>query len=73
MNPHQPALLDEVALLTDRPDAGLARGAIGIVVEPLDDATSLVEFSDDAGAAQAIDPCLDRASGLSATLRPDRV
>ena len=54
---HRPALLDVVALLTDRPDFGLSRGAIGTVVEPLDDATSLVEFSDNTGQAQSIVAC----------------
>jgi hypothetical protein len=54
---HRPALLDVVALLADRPDLGLARGAIGTVVEPLDDTTSLVEFSDDTGQAQTIVAC----------------
>jgi hypothetical protein len=54
---HRPALFDLVALLTDRPDHGLSRGAIGTVVEPLDDATSLVEFADDTGQAQYIVAC----------------
>ena len=49
-----PALLDVVALLIDRPDFGLPRGAVGTVVEPLDETTSLVEFSDNDGKAQAI-------------------
>jgi len=49
--------LDVVALLIDRPDLGLARDAIGTIVEPLDETTSLVEFSDDAGHAQAIVAC----------------
>lgn len=53
----RPELLDVVALLTDRPDLGLSRGAVGTVVEPLDESTSLVEFSDDTGHAQAIAAC----------------
>ena len=56
----RPALLDVVALLADRPDLGLFRGAIGTVVEPLDDETSLVEFSDDDGRAIAIMACPHR-------------
>jgi hypothetical protein len=52
-----PALLDVVALLADRPELGLFRGAVGTVVEPLDDETSLVEFSDDHGRATAIAAC----------------
>ena len=53
----RPVLLDVVALLTDRPDLGLSRGAVGTVVEPLDESTSLVEFSDDTGQAHAIVAC----------------
>jgi hypothetical protein len=52
-----PSVLDVVALLTDIPDQGLARGQVGTVVEELDEGTSLVEFSDDAGRAYAIAPC----------------
>jgi len=54
---YRPAPLDVVALISDCPDLGLPRGALGTVVEPLDDATSLVEFSDDTGQAQTIVPC----------------
>jgi hypothetical protein len=57
----RPALLDVVALLTDIPGEGLARGQVGTVVEELDDKTSLVEFSDDDGKAYAIAPCPDSA------------
>jgi hypothetical protein len=53
----RPALLDVVAMMADRPDLGLCRGAIGTVVESLDDETSLVEFSDDDGQAIAIMAC----------------
>jgi hypothetical protein len=53
----RPGLLDVVALLVDHPDFGLWRGAVGTVVEPLDDQTALVEFSDDLGRAQAIVAC----------------
>ena len=53
----RPALLDAVALLSDRPEPGLARGQVGTVVEILDDKTVLVEFSDDDGRAYAVTPC----------------
>ena len=52
-----PSLLDVVALLADRAEEGLARGQVGTVVEPLDDNTLLVEFSDDQGRAYALAPC----------------
>ncbi|MFN3351818.1 DUF4926 domain-containing protein [Pseudorhodoplanes sp.] len=51
-----PSLLDAVALLTDVPARGLARGQVGTVVENLDDDAALVEFSDDEGRAYAIVP-----------------
>lgn len=53
----QPALLDAVALLSDLPSEGLARGQGGTVVEALDSAAVLVEFSDPHGRAYAIVPC----------------
>jgi hypothetical protein len=56
-----PSLLDVVALLTDLPENGLARGQVGTVVERLDEQNSLVEFSDDEGKAYAISPCPDSA------------
>ena len=59
----EPGLLDTVALLAAQPDAGLRRGEVGTVVEELDSATLLVEFSDDEGRAYAIVPC--RRSELS--------
>ena len=40
-------LLSAVALLSDLPGRGLVRGQVGTIVEPLDEATALVEFSDD--------------------------
>jgi len=49
--------LETVALLSDLPAAGLARGQVGTVVESLDDKTALVEFSGDDGRAYAIVPC----------------
>jgi hypothetical protein len=49
-------LLDVVALLADRPAAGLARGQVGTIVEELDASTVLVEFSGDDGRAYAIEP-----------------
>jgi len=60
----RPTLLDVVALLAGRPDLGLPGGAIGTVVEPLDDLTSLVEFSDDTGQAQSIVACAHRGLRL---------
>jgi hypothetical protein len=53
----QPSILDVVALLTDLPGAGLARGQVGTVVEMLGKGTVLVEFSGDDGRAYAIAPC----------------
>jgi hypothetical protein len=50
-------LLSAVALLSDLPERGLARGQVGTIVELLDEATALVEFSDDEGRAYAIVPC----------------
>ncbi len=50
-------LLSAVALLIDLPERGLVRGQVGTIVEPLDGATALVEFSDDEGRAYAIVPC----------------
>jgi hypothetical protein len=52
-----PSLLGAVALLSDLPARGLVRGQVGAIVETLDEATVLVEFSDDQGRAYAIAPC----------------
>jgi hypothetical protein len=52
-----PDILDVVALLTDRPTDGLARGQVGTVVEPLDAETVLVEFTDDDGRPYAVAAC----------------
>ena len=52
-----PAVLDVVALLADMPDQRLSRGQVGTIVQQLDDATSLVEFSDEQGQAYAFVPC----------------
>jgi Domain of unknown function (DUF4926) len=52
-----PSVLDVVALLTDLPAEGLARGQVGTVVEALDENAVLVEFSDDQGRAYAVAPC----------------
>jgi Domain of unknown function (DUF4926) len=49
--------LSAVALLHDLPEYGLVRGQVGAVVEPLDETTALVEFSDDDGRAYAIVAC----------------
>ena len=46
-------LLSVVALLRDLPERALVRGQVGTVVEALDEATALVEFSDDDGRAYA--------------------
>jgi len=51
------SLLGAVALLSDLPERGLLRGQVGAIVETLDEATLLVEFSDDQGRAYAIAPC----------------
>jgi hypothetical protein len=56
-NNKRPRVLDVVALLADLPAQGLARGQVGTVVEPLDEGTLLVEFSDERGRAYAIVPC----------------
>ena len=53
----KPAVLDAVALLADLPAEGLSRGQIGTVVESLDTASVLVEFSDNDGRAYAIVTC----------------
>jgi hypothetical protein len=50
-------LLSPVALLVDIAEQGLARGQVGTIVETLDAATALVEFSDDEGRAYAAAPC----------------
>lgn len=50
-------MLDVVALLDGRPEERLRRGQVGTVVEALDDATVLVEFSDDDGRTYAVSPC----------------
>jgi hypothetical protein len=51
------SLLSVVALLADIPAVNLIRGHVGTVVEPLDEKTVLVEFTDDHGRAYAIAPC----------------
>jgi hypothetical protein len=53
----RPSALDVVALLADLPGQQLVRGQVGTVVEPLDDKTLLVEFSDDQGRAYAVAAC----------------
>ncbi|HET6239583.1 MAG TPA: DUF4926 domain-containing protein [Acetobacteraceae bacterium] len=49
--------LDVVALLTDRPADGLARGQVGTVVDSLGGTDVLVEFGDEDGRAYAVVPC----------------
>jgi hypothetical protein len=51
-----PELLDVVALLEDVPEKSLASGQVGTVVEVLDAANLLVEFSDEEGRPYAITP-----------------
>jgi hypothetical protein len=51
-----PELLDAVALLDELPEKSLASGQVGTVVEILDNANMLVEFSDDEGRPYAITP-----------------
>lgn len=53
----QPSVLDVVALLTDLPATGLARGQVGTVVEISGKDAALVEFSGDDGRAYAIERC----------------
>ena len=45
--------LDVVALVTDLPQAGLVRGQVGTVVEPLAPDVFEVEFSDEEGRTYA--------------------
>jgi hypothetical protein len=49
---------DVVALLDDVPEKALASGQVGTVVELLDGASFLIEFSDNQGRAYAIAPFL---------------
>ena len=58
-----PSLLDVVALLTDLPAEGLARGQVGTIVEELDNRISLVEFSDDGAVRMRSLPARGRNSG----------
>jgi Domain of unknown function (DUF4926) len=51
-----PYLLYVVALLEDVPEKSLASGQVGTVVEVLDVANLLVEFSDEEGRPYAITP-----------------
>jgi Domain of unknown function (DUF4926) len=50
------ATLTAVALLRDIRERGLVRGQVGTIVEALDEATALVEFSDNEGRAYALVP-----------------
>ncbi len=52
----RPELLDVVALLEDAPEKSLASGQVGTVVEVLDAANLLVEFSDEEGRPYAVIP-----------------
>jgi hypothetical protein len=55
--PGRADLLDVVAVLAELPAAGIVRGQEGTVVDLLDEENVLVEFSDDAGRAYAIEVC----------------
>jgi hypothetical protein len=46
-------VLDAVALMSDLPDKGLARGQVGTIVETLAPDVFEVEFSDDEGRTYA--------------------
>jgi hypothetical protein len=54
---NSPAVLDVVALLSERRDLKLQTGQVGTVLELLDPDNVLVEFSDDEGRAFAVAPC----------------
>lgn len=54
--PDRLRLLDAVALLDDLPEARLARGQVGTVVEILDPPPVMVELSDDHGRAYDVRP-----------------
>ena len=62
--------MSAVALLSDLPERGLVRGQVGAIVELLDEATALVEFSDDEGRAYAIVPCARDALLILRTAPP---
>ena len=62
--------MSAVALLSDLPERGLVRGQVGAIVELLDEATALVEFSDDEERAYAIVPCARDASLILRTAPP---
>jgi len=49
-------LLDVVATVEDVPEAHLAKGQVGTVVDELDGDVVLVEFADVGGVAYAIEP-----------------
>ncbi len=49
-------LFDVVATLEDLPEAHLAKGQVGTIVDELDKDVVLVEFADLSGVAYAIEP-----------------
>ena len=49
-------LHDVVATLDDLPEAHLAKGQVGTIVDALDGTSVLVEFADIDGVAYAIEP-----------------
>ena len=57
VNIERPGELDVVALLVGLPDAKLARGQVGTIVEVLNEEMVLVEFSDNQGRGYGIVPC----------------
>ena len=65
-------LSSAVALLRDLPERGLVRGQLGAIVEPLDEATALVDSGDDEGRAYAIVPCSREASLILRTAQAPR-
>lgn len=51
-----PKLFDVVELISARPDAAIAVGTVGTVVEELAEETYLVEFCDAEGRTLAVEP-----------------
>lgn len=63
-------LLDVVVNLDDLPEARLALGQVGTAVARLDEATVMVEFSDDKRVAHVITPVPD-ARLLTLSFEPE--
>jgi len=69
--------LDVVALLVDRPDAGLRRGDIGTVIQVFDATNGhpsgfIVEFVDESGSVQAQTDIVDPSSIVKLRFHPAR-